>query len=120
MSRFSVENFLSHSTEKNFAGGAFCAVFWKVSRSEKDYGGEGGSIKIFRRKFLSHRDEKLCRGILLCFRSFLVSKNVEDKRGGGYHNLPSKLFCLTVPKNFLGEPLCAVFQKISGSKMFMD
>ena len=25
-------------------------------------------------------------------------------------------FCLTVPKNFLGEPFCAVFQKNSGSE----
>ena len=23
----------------------------------------------------------------------------------------SKFFCLTVPKNFVGEPFCAVFQK---------
>ena len=27
----------------------------------------------------------------------------------------SKIFCLTVPKCFVGEPLCAVFQKISDS-----
>ena len=28
----------------------------------------------------------------------------------------SKFFCLTVPKNLVGEPFCAVFQKISGSE----
>ena len=28
----------------------------------------------------------------------------------------SKFFCLTVTKNFVGEPFCAVFQKISGSE----
>ena len=38
---------------------------------------------------------------------FRVSKNVRDKRGGGYHDFLSKLFCLTVPKNFVGEPLRA-------------
>ena len=27
-----------------------------------------------------------------------------DKRGGEYQNFPSKTFCLTVPKNFVGEP----------------
>ena len=27
-------------------------------------------------------------------------------------------FCLAVPKNFVGEPFCAVFQKISGSEKF--
>ena len=31
-----------------------------------------------------------------------------------------EIFCLTVPKNFVGEPFCAVFQKISGSQKFMD
>ena len=42
-----------------------------------------------------------------------------DKEGGGgreYHNFLSKIFCLTVPKNFVEEPFCAVFQKISGSE----
>ena len=28
----------------------------------------------------------------------------------------SKFFCLTVTKNFVGEPFCAVFQKNSGSE----
>ena len=28
----------------------------------------------------------------------------------------SKFFCLTVPKSFVGEPFCAVFQKIFGSE----
>ena len=26
-----------------------------------------------------------------------------DKRGGEYQDFPSKIFCLTVPKNFVGE-----------------
>ena len=26
-----------------------------------------------------------------------------------------RVFCLAVPKNFVGEPFCAVFQKVSGS-----
>ena len=32
---------------------------------------------------------------------------------------PVEIFCLTVPKNAVGEHFCAVFQKISGSKKFM-
>ena len=28
----------------------------------------------------------------------------------------SNIFCLTVPKCFVGEPFCAVFKKISGSE----
>ena len=49
-----------------------------------------------------------------------------DKRGGGggereYHNSLPKIFCLTVPKNFVGKPFCAVFQKNSGGqKKFKD
>ena len=37
-------------------------------------------------------------------------------RGGEYQDFPSKIFCLTVPKNFVVETFCAVFQKISGSE----
>ena len=54
--------------------------------------------------FLSHSAEKFRRGTLVCFRKFMVSKNVKGKRGGGHHDFPSKTFCLTVPKNFVGEP----------------
>ena len=32
-----------------------------------------------------------------------------------YQDFASKSFCPTVPRNFVGEPLCAVFQKVSGS-----
>ena len=28
----------------------------------------------------------------------------------------SKFFCVTLPKNFVGEPFCAVFHKIFGSE----
>ena len=58
------------------------------------------------KKLLSHSAEKIRRGTPLCFRKFLVPKNVKDKRGGGYHDFLSRLFCLTVPKNFVGEPFC--------------
>ena len=37
MSRFFVEIFMSHSAE-NFIGEPFCAVFQKISGSEKVYG----------------------------------------------------------------------------------
>ena len=50
MSRFSIEIFLS-PMPRNFLGEPFCAVFQKISGSEKNYGEEGGgSIKIFLRK----------------------------------------------------------------------
>ena len=37
-----------------------------------------------------------------------------------YVTLSVELFCLTVPKNFVGKTFCAVFQKIFGSANFMD
>ena len=49
-----------------------------------------------------------CRGNFLCYRKFLASNNLKDKSGvGGYHDFPSEKFCLTVPKNFVEEPLDA-------------
>ena len=41
-----------------------------------------------------------------------------EQVGGGkeYHVFLSNIFCLTVPKISVGEPFCAVFQKISGSQ----
>ena len=42
-----------------------------------------------------------------------------DKRGEEDEGSITK-FLLTVPKNFVEEPFCAVFQQISGSEKFMD
>ncbi len=42
---------------------------------------------------------------MLCFRKFLVEKNFMDKKAGEYQDFPSKIVCLTVPKNFVGGPL---------------
>ena len=60
----------------------------------------------FVENFLSHRTENLRKGSLLCFGNFLVQKKFMGKSGGGcYHYSPLKFFCLTVPKNFVGEPI---------------
>ena len=58
------------------------------------------------KKFESYSAEKFRRGAHLCSRKILVSKKVTDKRGGGYHDFPSKLFCPTVLNHFVEEPLC--------------
>ena len=63
---------------------------------------EGGASRLSVEILSSHSTENLRRGNL-CFRKFLVSKNVKDKRERGHHDFPSKLCCLTVPKNFVGE-----------------
>ncbi len=41
---------------------------------------------------------------MLCFRKLLAAKNFMDKKAGEYQDFPSKFFCLTVPKIFVGEP----------------
>ena len=65
---------------------------------------ERGASRLSLENLLSHRTEQLRRGNL-CFRKLLVSKNVKDKREkrGGNHDFLSKICCLTVPKNFVGE-----------------
>ena len=40
---------------------------------------------------------------MLFFRKFPGAKKFMDKNGGGYQELSSKNFCLTVPKNFVRE-----------------
>ena len=42
------------------------------------------------------------------------------KEMGKHQDFPSKNFSLTVPKNFVGQLCCAVFQKFSGSENFMN
>ena len=58
---------------------------------------------------------------MLCFRKFLVAKKFMDKRGD--HDFPPKIFCLTVPKNFVGEPfsvsLVSVIEKIYASEGYV-
>ena len=41
---------------------------------------------------------------MLCFRKFPVAKKFMDKGGGEYQDFPLIFFCLTVPKNVIGEP----------------
>ena len=38
------------------------------------------------------------------FQKILVAKKFMDKREREVSRFPSKIFCLTVPKNFVGEP----------------
>ena len=101
---------------KYFVGENLCAVFQKVSVSEKLYALEKGGIKIFRRVFLSHYAENFRRGTLLC----CVSDNFRWRKRlwirGGYQDFPSQNFCLTVPKSFVGEHFYAAFEKISCSE----
>ena len=99
-SRLSFENLLSHRTEQ-LRRGNLCFRKFLVSKNVKDKR-ERGASRLSVETLLSHSTEKLCRGNL-CFRKVLVSKNVKDKRERGHLDFPSKLCCLTVPKNFVGQ-----------------
>ena len=104
VSRFSVENFWSHSAEKT-SGHPF-----NVSENlgyRKILCIIGG-IAIFRRTFLVSQCRKNSWASLQCFRKFGLSKKFMHNRG--YHNFPSKIFGLTVPKKLVGIP--SMFQKI--------
>ena len=73
-----------------------------------------GGITSFRRNFFVSQCRKILWASLQCFRKFGVSKNFMHTRG--YHVFPSKIFCLTMPINLVGEPFCAVFPNSSGSE----
>ena len=46
----------------------------------------------------------------------LGAEKVWIRARGEYQEFLSKIFCLTVPKNFVSEQFCAVFHKIFGSE----
>ena len=50
---------------------------------------------------------------------FCYQKILWKIEGGGNHDFPSKLFCIVAPKQFVEEQLFDVFQKTSGSEIFM-
>ena len=75
-------------------------VFQKILGMEIFFAKKG--ISLFSVEiFSSHSAEKFRRGTLLCFEKNLVSKIVMHR--GGHHGLV-EFFCLTVPKEFRGEP----------------
>ena len=89
VSRFSVENFLSHSTEKFRWETLRC--FRKTRVSQNFMHKKGISLNSVE-NFLSHSADKI-RRTLLCFERILVSKIFKQRRG----------------KLHVGEPFCAVF-----------
>ena len=68
ISRFSIENLLSHSIKKFRRGTVLCFTKFLVSKKfmDKRGGREGGSITIFCQTILSHGAEQFRRGTLCC------------------------------------------------------
>ena len=98
--RFS-SSFFCLPVRKYFVEQPFCAAFHKISGSENVYGSEGGVSRVSVETFLSHSVETFRRGILYCCKNFGYRKSLDKM--GGKHDFSSKNFCLTVPKNFVGE-----------------
>ena len=98
ISRFSLEIFLSHSTEKTRGGTLQCFRKFRVSKNFMHKKG----ISLFSVETLSHSANKIRGGTLQSFRKFRVSKNFMHMKGISQFFV--EIFCLTVPKNSWGNP----------------
>ena len=109
MSRFSVEIFLSHGSEKKCCNKS---VYRKTSGIEKLFAKVGSRFSVDN--FWSHRTEKLRKGTLVFQKFFDIVKIFKDRRGLGYHGFPSKVFVSQCTEKNRCESF--VFQK-TGSKI---
>ena len=110
MSRFSVENNLSHSSEKFRRGTLLCCVpesFWY----RKNLGITRGAITILRRKRFCLTVPKNFVGEPFSVPLFLGIDKFNASEGFVSRFL-SKISCLTVPKFFVGDPFR--FSLVSG------
>ena len=113
ISRFSVEKFLSHSSEKFRKGTLQCVTNFGCRKILCFR----GLSQDFLSKFFCLRvpenflEEHFCA----VFHKFSGCEKFYGQElgggGGGGVDYPSNSFCLTVPKNFVVQPFCAVFQK---------
>ena len=78
---------------------------------------KGGSIKIFRRNCFYVTVPKNSVGEP--FSVSLISGSEKVFASEGCQDFLSKIFCPRVPKQFVEQPFCAVFQKISGSQKIL-
>ena len=104
LSRFSVENFLSHRAENFRRWESFSVSL--ISGTEIVWIRGGGVSRFSVEKFLSHSAEKIRRWESVSVSLISGTEKVWIRGGGGgeYQDFPSKSFCLTVPKTFIGEP----------------
>ena len=110
ISRFSVENFLSHSAEKLLRGTYLGFKKFLVSKCfmDKRDGGRGCHGIVEKSFVLKDRKEKLGKEPFYFPGNFWHRKNFIGRREGGggavitiFHR---DTFCLTVPKKLLREP----------------
>ena len=80
-----------------------------------DKTGVGRVSRLTVEEFLSHTAENsVGKSFTVALASGIEKDWIRKRRE--YRDFLPKIFCLTVPKNFVGEPFCAVFPKISGSQ----
>ena len=101
VSRFYVEFFFVLQCGKFSQGTLLCCAS-EFSGSEKVFVKEGwwwwGVTRFSVEVFLSHSADIFGQGILQCFKIFEYRKMLGIREGGGYHDFPSTVFCLTVLK----------------------
>ena len=111
---FFCQNFLSDSAENVSRGTHQCVInfgFRKILGFRELY-------HDFVSKILSHSAEKFRRETFLICASetFWSRKKIRIREGGKISRFSVKTFCLTVPKNFVGEPISVSL--ISGFERF--
>ena len=92
---------------KLFVGDPFNFQFFRVSENVRD---KSGGVSRFSVEKFGLTVPKIIIGqdFWAVFQKIFGGENFLDKRGGGgglYQDFPSKIFCLRVPKEFVGEPI---------------
>ena len=118
--KISTESYLSHSVKENRSGSLLCFRNILVPKKNWIRVGDLGSITTLRLNFFLFVSEYryLSLGKTSVFQKVSGIESVRDKRGGGYHNFPSRIFCSTVVENTWGKLL--LFRKILVSKKVKD
>ena len=87
--------------EKFRRGIVYCCI---IFGDRKTLDKRGGGVSRFSvENFSSHSEENFRGGILYCCINFGNRKGL-DRKGRELQGIPSNIFCLTVPKIFVGEP----------------
>ena len=103
MSPFSVDIFFVWRYRKTSSGNLSLLCF-RIFLVTKRFLDNSGVSRFSVATFLSHSREKFLRVILQCFKKLLISKNFAYGGGGRErHDFPSKIFCFTVPENFVAH-----------------
>ena len=106
--------FLCLTVSKHFVGELFCALFQNFWVPKKFMDKNERGIRFLSRKYFVSRHRKFSHGKLLLFHLIRVSRNLLFQRVMLQFSV--KLFVSQYRKNLVGQPFCALFQKISGSK----